>query len=200
MFVAVDGVVVGLLGVANPVKKAAREVSRQLHAEGMDIVMITGDRRATAEAIARPLGIDQVEAEILPGRKAEVIQRIQDEGRTVAVASDVIDDSPAMAQADVGIETGRGIPGTAGGAGVTLTNGDLWTVFRARRLSRVTMRNIRQNILFTLIITGLGVPIAAGVLYPVFGWLMTPMIAVATMTFGSVAVIGNALRLRRVHL
>lgn len=196
LFVAVDGVVVGLLGVADPVKKDAQEVIRQLQAEGMDTVLITGDRRATAEAIARPLGIDRVHAEVLPDEKTEVIQRFQDEDGTVAVVCNGIDGVPARAEAGVGCEPGAGTGEMKKGPSVFLAEGDLRTVLRARRLSQATMRNARHNMFFALIFTGLGVPIAAGVLYPAFGWLVGPMIAVAAVTFGSVAVIGNALRFR----
>lgn len=197
LFVAVDGVVVGLLGVANPVKKDAQEVIWQLQAEGMDTVMITGDRRATAEAIARPLGVDRVHSEVLPDEKVAVVQRIQDQGRTVAVVRNAVDGVSAAARTDVGREPGTGTNEMTDGTGVTLAGGDLWEVLRARRLSRATMRNVQHSELFALIFTGLGVPIAAGVLYPAVGWLLGPMIAVATMTVGSVVVIGNALRLRR---
>ncbi|MFV2072055.1 MAG: HAD-IC family P-type ATPase [Thermoanaerobaculales bacterium] len=197
MFVAVDGVVVGLLGAVDPVKKDVPEVVRQLRAEGMQVVLITGDRCATAEAIARPLGIDQVEAEVRPDQKAEVVRRIQGQGKTVAVACDAVDDAPVMAVADVGIELSAGADGTTRSAGVTPTRGDLRKVVRARRLSRATTSNIRGNLRFALIYSGLGLPIAAGVLYPVFGLLLSPVIALAAMSLGSLSVIGNALRLRR---
>jgi len=197
MFVAVDGAAAGLIGVADRVKATTVEAIRALHAEGLRIVMLTGDSRATADAVARQVGIDAVEAEVLPEQKAAVVKRLQGEGRRVAMAGDGINDAPALAQADVGIAMGTGTDVAMESAGVTLVRGDLRGLVRARRLSRATMRNIRQNLFFAFVYNVLGVPVAAGVLYPVFGWLLSPMIASAAMTFSSVSVIANALRLRR---
>ena len=200
MFVAVNGRAVGLLGVADPIKASAFEAIRMLHEDGIRIVMLTGDSRTTAEAVARQLGIDEVEAEVLPERKVEVVKRLQAEGRTVAMAGDGINDAPALAQAHVGIAMGTGTDVAIESAGITLVKGDLRGIVRARRLSRATMRNIRQNLFFAFIYNALGVPIAAGVLYPVFGLLLSPIIASAAMTFSSVSVIANALRLRKLVL
>jgi len=197
MFVAVDGTAAGLIGVADRIKATTAEAIRALHAEGLRIVMLTGDSRVTADAVARSVGIDIVEAEVLPEQKAAVIKRLQAEGRRVAMAGDGINDAPALAQADVGIAMGTGTDVAMESAGVTLVQGDLRGLIRARRLSRATMRNIRQNLFFAFVYNALGVPVAAGVLYPVFGLLLSPMIASAAMTFSSVSVIGNALRLRR---
>jgi Cu+-exporting ATPase len=200
MFVAVDGRLVGLLCVADPIKESARQAIEILHQDGIRIVMVTGDNRVTAEAVARKLGIDEVEAGVLPNKKAEVIKRLQEEGHIVAMAGDGINDAPALAQAHVGIAMGTGTDVAIESAGITLVKGDLRGIVRARRLSRATMRNIRQNLFFAFIYNTLGVPIAAGVLYPVFGLLLSPMIAAAAMTFSSVSVISNALRLRKVEL
>nr|MBA2356143.1 heavy metal translocating P-type ATPase [Acidobacteriota bacterium] len=197
MFVAVDGTAAGLIGVADRIKATTEEAIRALRAEGLRIVMLTGDSRITADAVARSVGIDVVEAEVLPEQKAAVIKRLQAEGRRVAMAGDGINDAPALAQADVGIAMGTGTDVAMESAGVTLVQGDLRGLIRARRLSRATMRNIRQNLFFAFVYNALGVPVAAGVLYPVFGLLLSPMIASAAMTFSSVSVIGNALRLRR---
>jgi Cu+-exporting ATPase len=196
MFVMVDGVVVGMLGVADPVKETTPEAVKRLHEEGIRIVMLTGDSRTTAEAVARALEIDDVVAEVLPAQKAEVVKRLQAEGRVVAMAGDGINDAPALAQAHVGIAMGTGTDVAMESAGVTLVRGDLVGIVRARRLSRATMRNIRENLFFAFIYNSLGVPVAAGVLYPFFGTLLSPMIAAAAMSFSSVSVIGNALRLR----
>jgi Cu+-exporting ATPase len=200
VFVAVDGQAAGLLGVTDPIKPTARDAIRLLHEEGVTLVMVTGDGRTTAEAVARELGIDRVEAEVLPERKHEIVRQLQAEGRIVAMAGDGINDAPALAQADVGIAMGTGTDVAIESAGVTLVKGDVRNIARARRLSRATMRNIRQNLGWAFGYNTLGVPIAAGVLYPAFGLLLSPIIASAAMTFSSVSVIGNALRLRRVAL
>jgi P-type Cu+ transporter len=197
MLVAVDGVYAGLVGVADRIKATTVEAIKALHDEGLRIVMLTGDSRVTAEAVARSVGIDTVEAEVLPEQKAAVVKRLQAEGRQVAMAGDGINDAPALAQADVGVAMGTGTDVAMESAGVTLVQGDLRGLVRARRLSRATMRNIRQNLFFAFIYNALGVPVAAGVLYPAFGLLLSPIIASAAMTFSSVSVIGNALRLRR---
>lgn len=196
MFVAVDGAVAGLLGVADPIKETTPEAIRQLHAEGLRIVMLTGDNRTTAEAVAHKLGIDEVLAEVLPDQKAAVIKRLQAEGRVVAMAGDGINDAPALAQADVGIAMGTGTDVAMESAAVTLVKGDLRGIVRARRLSRATMRNIKQNLFWAFAYNTAGVPIAAGVLYPFFGLLLSPIIAAAAMSFSSVSVVANALRLR----
>jgi Cu+-exporting ATPase len=200
MFVAVDGLVAGLLGVADPVKESTPEAIRSLREEGIEVVMLTGDSRTTAEAVARRLGIDRVLAEVLPDQKAAAVVDLQNRGRTVAMAGDGINDAPALARAEVGIAMGTGSDVAMEAAGVTLVKGDLRGIVRARRLSRATMRNIRQNLFFAFVYNSLGVPIAAGALYPFFGILLSPMIAAAAMSFSSVSVIGNALRLRGVAL
>jgi Cu+-exporting ATPase len=200
MFVAVDGRVAGLVGVADPIKSTTPEAIRQLHEEGIRIVMLTGDSRTTAEAVAKKLNIDEVVAEVLPDQKAQAVKAFQTEGRVVAMAGDGINDAPALAQAEVGIAMGTGTDVAMKSAGVTLVKGDLRGILRARRLSRATMRNIKQNLFWAFIYNTLGVPIAAGALYPVFGILLSPMIAAAAMSFSSVSVIGNALRLRRARL
>jgi len=200
MLVAVDGKPSGLLGVADPVKGSTREAIELLHREGVRIVMLTGDNRISAEAVAKQLGIDDVQAEVLPQQKGEVVKRLQGEGRTVAMAGDGINDAPALAQAHVGIAMGTGTDVAMESAGITLVKGDLRGIARARRLSRSTMRNIRQNLFFAFVYNSLGVPVAAGILYPFFGLLLSPVIASAAMTFSSVSVISNALRLRRVAL
>jgi Cu+-exporting ATPase len=200
MFVAVGSKAVGLLGVADPVKASTPEAIRALHEEGLRVVMVTGDSRTTAEAVAGELGIDEVEAEVLPERKVEVVKRFQAGGHVVAMAGDGVNDAPALAQADAGIAMGTGTDVAIESAGMTLVKGDLRGIVRARRLSRATMRNIRQNLFFAFVYNALGVPVAAGVLYPVFGLLLSPMIASAAMTFSSVSVIGNALRLRKLDL
>jgi len=200
VFVAVDGKPAGLVGVADPIKGTTVEAIRALHREGVRVVMLTGDNRTTADAVARAVGIDQVEADVLPDQKAAVVKRLQDRGERVAMAGDGINDAPALAQADVGIAMGTGTDVAIESASVTLVKGDLRGIVRARRLSRATMRNIRQNLFFAFFYNVLGVPLAAGVLYPVVGLLLSPMLASAAMTFSSVSVIGNALRLRRVRL
>ncbi len=200
VFVVVGGSVAGLLAVSDPIKSSTPEAIRTLHKERIEVVMLTGDSRATAEAVARELSIDQVEAGVLPDRKAEVVKKLQKEGRTVAMAGDGINDAPALAQAQVGIAMGTGTDVAMESAGVTLVKGDLRGIARARLLSRATMRNIRQNLFFAFVYNSIGVPVAAGILYPFFGLLLSPMIAAAAMSFSSVSVITNALRLNRVKL
>ena len=200
MFLIVDGKAAGLVGVADPIKETTPEAIEKLHEEGIRIVMLTGDSRTTAEAVAREVSIDEVVAEVLPNQKVEVVKRFQAEGRFVAMAGDGINDAPALAQAHVGIAMGTGTDVAMKSADVTLVKGDLRGIVRARILSRLTMRNIKQNLFFAFIYNSLGVPIAAGVLYPFFGILLSPMIAAAAMSFSSVSVIGNALRLRRASL
>jgi Cu+-exporting ATPase len=200
MFVVVDGRPAGLVGVADPIKTTTAAAIQALHREGLTVVMLTGDNRTTADAVARAVGIDQVEAEVLPEQKAAVVKRLQERGERVAMAGDGINDAPALAQADVGIAMGTGADVAMESAGITLVKGDLRGIVRARRLSRATMGNIRQNLFFAFVYNALGVPLAAGLLYPFFGLLLSPMIASAAMTFSSVSVIGNALRLRRTSL
>jgi Cu+-exporting ATPase len=200
MLIAINGKAAGLIGVADPIKESTAEAIRDLHAEGIKIVMITGDNQITANAVAGKLGIDQVHAEVLPEQKAELIKKLQAEGHIVAMAGDGINDAPALAQAHVGIAMGTGTDVAIESAGVTLVKGDLRGIVRARRLSRATMRNIRQNLFFAFVYNTAGVPIAAGVLYPFFGILLSPMIAAAAMSFSSVSVITNSLRLKRVDL
>ncbi len=200
MFVLVDGKIAGLVAVADPIKETAPEAIRQLHADGIRIVMLTGDSRTTAEAVARKLQIDEVVAEVLPQEKAGVVKRLQAEGRFVAMAGDGINDAPALAQAQVGIAMGTGTDVAMESAGVTLIKGDLRGIVRARALSRATMSNIKQNLFFAFVYNSVGVPIAAGILYPFFGLLLSPMIAAAAMSFSSVSVITNALRLRGLKL
>jgi len=200
MFVIINDSVAGLLGVADPIKGSTVEAIRMLHQDGIRIVMLTGDSRTTAEAVARKLAIDEVEAEVLPEQKGEVVKRLQAERRVVVMAGDGINDAPALAQAEVGIAMGTGTDVAMESAGVTLVKGDLRGIAKARRLSRGTMRNIRQNLFFAFIYNTLGIPVAAGVLYPAFGLLLSPIIASAAMTFSSVSVISNALRLRKLSL
>jgi Cu+-exporting ATPase len=200
MFAAVDGAPAGIVGVADPIKATTREAIDALHREGLRLVMLTGDNRTTAEAVARSLGIDEIEADVLPDQKAMAVRRLQERGQRVAMAGDGINDAPALAQADVGIALGTGTDVAMESAGVTLVKGDLRGIVVARKLSRSTMKNIRQNLFFAFVYNMLGVPIAAGALYPFVGLLLSPMIASAAMTFSSVSVISNALRLRRVRL
>ena len=200
MFVAVDGRAAGLIGVADPIKDTTADAIRMLHGEGLRLVMLTGDAQATAKAVAAQLGIDEVIAEVLPQDKAEAIKRLQGEGRIVAMAGDGINDAPALAQAQVGIAMGTGTDVAMESAGVTLVKGDLRGIVRARRLSRATMRNIRQNLFFAFAYNAAGVPVAAGLLYPAFGLLLSPMLAAAAMSLSSVSVIGNALRLRQAEV
>jgi Cu+-exporting ATPase len=200
MFVAIDGKAAGLLGVADPIKDTTAEAVRLLHDDGIRIVMLTGDNKTTAETVAKKLGIDDVVAEVLPGQKAEVVKKLQGEGRFVAMAGDGINDAPALAQAQVGIAMGTGTDVAMESAGVTLVKGDLRGILRARLLSRATMKNIRQNLFFAFVYNSLGIPVAAGVLYPFLGILLSPIFAAAAMSFSSVSVIGNALRLRKARL
>jgi Cu+-exporting ATPase len=200
IFAAVDGRPAGILAIADPIKQTTPEAIASLHADRIRIVMLTGDNRTTAEAVARKLGIDEVEAEVLPDRKSAVVARLRKEGRVVAMAGDGVNDAPALAAADVGIAMGTGTDVAIESAGVALLKGDLTGIARARRLSQATMRNIRQNLFFAFIYNAAGVPIAAGVLYPTFGLLLSPIIAAAAMAASSVSVIGNALRLRAARL
>ena len=200
IFVAVDGQLKGLIGIADPVKPSTAQALQDLKAAGLRLVMLTGDSRTTAEAVARSLGIENFEAEVLPERKSEVIKRLQKEGRIVAMAGDGINDAPALAQADVGIAMGTGTDVAMESGGVTLVKGDLAGIVRARKLSQATMRNIRQNLFFAFLYNSLGIPVAAGVLYPFFGLLLSPILAAAAMSFSSVSVITNSLRLRKLEL
>ena len=196
MFLAANRKLAGLLGVADPIKQTTPEAIRELHGEGIRVVMLTGDSRTTAQAVARKLGIDDVVAEVLPDDKASAVKRLQGEGRFVGMAGDGINDAPALAQAQVGIAMGTGTDVAMESAGVTLVKGDLRGIVRARRLSRATMANIKQNLFFAFFYNAIGVPIAAGILYPFFGILLSPIIAAAAMSFSSVSVVSNALRLR----
>ncbi|HEU0233583.1 MAG TPA: copper-translocating P-type ATPase, partial [Gallionella sp.] len=200
MLLAIAGKAAGLIGVSDPVKASTPDAIRDLHEEGVQVIMLTGDNRITAEVVARKLGIDRIEAEVLPEQKASIVKQLQAQGRIVAMAGDGINDAPALAQAQVGIAMGTGTDVAMESAGITLIKGDLNGIVRALRLSRATMRNIRQNLFFAFIYNVLGIPIAAGVLYPFFGLLLSPIIAAAAMSFSSVSVIANALRLRRVAL
>jgi Cu+-exporting ATPase len=196
LFLAAEGKPVGLLGVADPIKATTPEALALLHSAGITVVMLTGDSRATAEAVAKKLGIDQVFADVLPDQKADAVRKLRAEGRVVAMAGDGINDAPALAAADVGIAMGTGTDVAMESAGVTLVKGDLHGIARARALSQATMRNIRQNLFFAFAYNLLGVPVAAGVLYPFFGILLSPMLAAAAMSLSSVSVVANALRLR----
>jgi Cu+-exporting ATPase len=200
MFVAVDNSIIGILGVADPIKESTHEAIRQLQAEGLDVVMLTGDNETTARAVAARLGIEEVIAGVLPDQKADKVQALQSQGKVVAMAGDGINDAPALARAEVGIAMGTGTDVAMESAGVTLVKGDLGGIVRARRLSRRTMSNIKQNLVFAFVYNSAGVPIAAGVLYPFFGILLSPILAAAAMSFSSVSVIGNALRLRSTEL
>jgi Cu+-exporting ATPase len=200
MFIIVNGKVTGLVGTTDPIKESTKEAIELLHKEDIKVVMLTGDGRATAETVGKTLGIDEVFAEVLPAGKAEAVKKLQAAGRIVAMAGDGINDAPALAQAQVGIAMGTGTDVAIESAGITLLKGDLRGIARARKLSRATMSNIRQNLFFAFIYNVLGVPVAAGVLYPFFGLLLSPMIAAAAMSLSSVSVIGNALRLRSVKL
>ncbi len=200
MFIAVDGKPAGLIGVADPIKETTPDAIKTLHDAGMKVVMLTGDSRATAKAVGAKAGIDEIHADVSPDDKNRIIRELQNSGARVAMAGDGINDAPALAQADVGIAMGTGADVAMESAGVTLVKGDLRGVARAQQLSQATMRNIRQNLFFAFIYNTLGVPVAAGVLYPFFGLLLSTMIAAAAMSFSSVSVIGNALRLRRLNL
>jgi Cu+-exporting ATPase len=200
MYVASAGRLAGLVAVADPIRETSRAAIEQLRRDGVQIVMVTGDNPTTAAAVARQLGIERFEAGVSPQGKGEVVQRLRRQGHVVAMAGDGINDAPALAQADVGIAMGTGTDVAIESASITLVKGDLQGVVRARRLSRAVMRNIRQNLFFAFVYNTLGVPVAAGVLYPFFGILLSPMLAAAAMTFSSVSVISNALRLRRVRL
>jgi Cu+-exporting ATPase len=197
---AVDGQLAGLLAVADPVKPGAAAALATLAAEGIRVVMLTGDNRTTAEAVAKRLGITEVIAEVLPADKQRVIERLRAEGRHVAMAGDGVNDAPALAAAEVGIAMGTGADVAMESAGITLLGGDLTGILRARALSRAVLRNIRQNLVFAFAYNALGVPVAAGVLYPFFGILLSPMVGAAAMALSSVSVVGNALRLRQVRL
>ena len=200
MFVSADGQFLGLVAVSDPIKETTPQAIRALHDEGLRVVMLTGDNRVTADAVAAKLGIDQVVAEVLPDEKATVIKKFQDEGCIVAMAGDGINDAPALAQAQVGIAMGTGTDVAMESAGVTLVKGDLTGIVRARKLSRATMVNIKQNLFFAFVYNSLGVPVAAGVLYPFLGILLSPMIAAGAMSLSSVSVVSNALRLRRIKI
>jgi Cu+-exporting ATPase len=200
IFAAVDGQPAGIIAIADPVKATTPEALQALKAEDIRVIMLTGDNRRTAEAVARRLGIEEVEAEVLPDQKSAVVERLKHEGRIVAMAGDGVNDAPALAAADIGIAMGSGTDVALESAGVTLLRGDLTGIVRARRLSRGTMRNIRQNLFFAFVYNAAGVPVAAGVLYPFFGLLLSPVIAAAAMALSSVSVIANALRLRFVQL
>ena len=200
MFVAIDGAVAGLVCVADPVKKTTPEALKALHGLGFKIVMATGDNEKTARAVAARLGIDEIRADVLPEDKARIIQNLQSEGRRVAMAGDGVNDAPALAQADVGIAMGTGADVAIESAGFTLIKGDLNGIVRARRLASATMRNIKQNLFFALVYNAAGVPVAAGVLYPFLGILISPIFAAAAMSLSSVSVISNSLRLRSVKL
>jgi P-type E1-E2 ATPase len=200
MFVAVDGRAAGIIAVADPIKATTAAALDSLRADGIKIVMLTGDNRLTAQAVASKLGITDVEAEVLPEQKNAIVRRLRSEGRIVAMAGDGVNDAPALAEADIGIAMGTGTDVAMQSAGVTLVKGDLAGIARARMLSRATMRNIRQNLVLAFIYNILGVPVAAGILYPMFGILLSPVIAAAAMSLSSVSVIGNALRLKLVRL
>jgi Cu+-exporting ATPase len=200
VWVAVDGHAVGVLGIADPIKPTTRNAIRALHEMGLKIIMCTGDNRRTAESVARELGIDEFRAEVMPDEKIEIVERLKANGAIVAMAGDGINDAPALAAADVGIAMGTGTDVAIESASITLVKGDLLGIVKTMHLSRAVMRNVRQNLFFAFIYNALGVPIAAGVLYPFLGVLLNPMIAGAAMSFSSVSVIGNALRLRSIKL
>jgi Cu+-exporting ATPase len=200
LFVAVGGKAAGILGVADPIKEHAHEALQALRALGLKLVMLTGDQHETAQVVAKKLGLDEVYAGVLPDQKNELIKKLQSQGRKVAMAGDGVNDAPALAQAEVGIAMGTGTDVAMQSAGITLAQGDLRGIVRAVNLSRKTMKNIRQNLFFAFVYNALGIPVAAGVLYPVFGVLLSPMLASAAMSLSSVSVIANALRLRKTGL
>jgi len=196
IFVGIDGAAAGIIAIADPVKASTPDALRALKDAGIQVIMLTGDNRMTAEAVARRLGLTEIEADVLPDQKSAVVARLRAQGRVVAMAGDGVNDAPALAAADVGIAMGTGTDVAIESAGVTLLRGDLMGIVRAWRLSRATMKNIRQNLFFAFVYNALGVPVAAGVLYPVFGVLLSPIIAAAAMAASSISVIGNALRLK----
>jgi Cu+-exporting ATPase len=200
MFIAVDGALAGIVAVADPIKDSTAQAIRELHAQGMRVIMATGDNERTARAVAVKLGIDEVRAGVLPEAKKDLIDQLRREGHKIAMAGDGVNDAPALAAADVGIAMGTGADVAMESAGITLLGGDLMGIVRARKLARATLRNIKQNLFFAFAYNALGVPIAAGLLYPLTGLLLSPMIAAAAMSLSSVSVITNALRLRRVDL
>ena len=200
IFAAIDGEAAGVIAVADPIKATAPDAIRALKEAGVRVVMLTGDNRATAEAVARKLGIAEIEAEVLPQDKGKTVERLRKEGRIVAMAGDGVNDAPALAAADVGIAMGTGTDVAIESAGITLLGGDLSGIVAARRLSQATMRNIRQNLIFAFIYNAAGVPIAAGILYPAFGLTLSPVVAAAAMALSSVSVVANALRLRSFRL
>ncbi|NCO22033.1 MAG: HAD-IC family P-type ATPase, partial [Rhodobacterales bacterium] len=200
MFIAVDGALAGIVAVADPVKDSTAQAIKELHAQGLRVIMATGDNERTAQAVAGKLGIDEVRAGVLPEDKKDLIDQLRRDGHKIAMAGDGVNDAPALAAADVGIAMGTGADVAMESAGITLLGGDLMGIVRARKLARATLRNIKQNLFFAFAYNSLGVPIAAGLLYPVTGLLLSPMIAAAAMSLSSVSVITNALRLRRVDL
>ena len=200
VFAALDGNLGGIICIADPIKESTLPALRELKEHGVRVLILTGDSTATAQAIARQLGIEEFEAGVLPEKKAEVVRRLQNEGRTVAMAGDGINDAPALAQANVGIAMGTGTDVAMESGGVILVKGDLTGILRARKLSQATMRNIRQNLFFAFLYNSLGVPVAAGVLYPFFGLLLSPVLAAAAMSLSSVSVITNSLRLKSIKL
>jgi P-type Cu+ transporter len=200
MFVAIDDRAAGIIAVADPIKATTQAALASLRDDGIRIVMLTGDNRTTAQAVAGRLGIAEIEAEVLPDQKNAIVRRLRSEGRVVAMAGDGVNDAPALAEADIGVAMGTGTDVAMQSAGVTLVKGDLAGIARARMLSRATMRNIRQNLVLAFVYNVLGIPLAAGALYPAFGLLLSPIVAAAAMSFSSVSVIGNALRLRAVRL
>lgn len=200
IFLAAGGRLLGVIAIADPVKPSTPQALRALSDVGIRVIMLTGDNRTTAEAVARKLGISEVEAEVLPQQKSAVVERLRRDGHVVAMAGDGVNDAPALAAADVGIAMGTGTDVAIESAGITLLKGDLTGIVRARRLSQATMRNIRQNLFFAFIYNAAGVPVAAGVLYPIFGILLSPIIAAIAMALSSVSVVWNSLRLRRARL